>query len=126
VPEIPLISVVDDDDIVRAAMQSFVTSLGFEVRTLSSAELFLQSSSLAKTRCLILDVQMPDMSGIELREHLSYLGIEIPIIFMTAYPDEGIRQRALQAGAVAFLYKPSEVHGQRFVDCLRQALKGDK
>jgi FixJ family two-component response regulator len=121
--EIPLISIVDDDDTVRAAIESLVRSLGFKTRTFASAELFLQSSSLSETRCLILDVQMPNMGGIELQDHLSKLDFEMPIIFITAYPDESVRQRALQAGAVGFLLKPSEVHGQRFVDCLHEALK---
>jgi FixJ family two-component response regulator len=121
--EIPLISIVDDDDTVRAAIESLVRSLGFKTRTFASAELFLQSSSLSETRCLILDVQMPNMGGIELQDHLSKLGFEMPIIFITAYPDESVRQRALQAGAVGFLLKPFEVYGQRFVDCLHEALK---
>jgi FixJ family two-component response regulator len=121
--EIPLISIVDDDDTVRAATESLVRSLGFKTRTFASAESFLQSSSLSGTRCLILDVQMPNMGGIELQDHLSKLGFKIPIIFMTAYPDESVRQRALQAGAVGFLLKHFEVYGQRFVDCLHEALK---
>jgi FixJ family two-component response regulator len=121
--EIPLISIVDDDDTVRAATESLVRSLGFKTRTFASAELFLQSSSLSETRCLILDVQMPNMGGLELQDHLSKLGFEMPIIFITAYPDESVRERALQAGAVGFLLKPFEVYGQRFVDCLHEALK---
>ena len=124
--KIPLISIVDDDDTVRAATESLVRSLGFETRTFASAELFLQSSSLQATRCLILDVQMPNMSGIELQERLSELGFEIPIMFITAFPDEAVRQRAMEAGAVAFLLKPFEVYGQRFIDCLFETLKQDK
>jgi FixJ family two-component response regulator len=124
--DIPLISIVDDDDTVRAATESLVRSLGFETRTFASAESFLQSSSPQETRCLILDVQMPNMSGIELQDRLSELGFEIPIIFITAYPDEAVRQRAMEAGAVAFLLKPFEVYGQRFIDCLFETLKQDK
>ena len=124
--EIPLISIVDDDDTVRAATGSLVRSLGFEARTFASAESFLQSSSLAETRCLILDVQMPNMSGVELQSHLSQRGFDIPIIFITAYPDEALKDRVLEAGAVCFLYKPVEVHGQRLVDCLDAALKRHK
>jgi FixJ family two-component response regulator len=126
ITDIPLISIVDDDDTVRAATETLVRSLGFEARTFASAESFLQSSSPLETRCLILDVQMPNMGGIELQDRLSKLGFEIPIIFITAYPDEAVRQRALQAGAVAFLLKPFEVYGQRFVDCVFEALKEDK
>jgi len=121
--EISVISIVDDDDTVRAATGSLVRSLGFEARTFASAESFLQSSSLAETRCLILDVQMPNMSGIDLQNHLSSLGFDIPIIFITAYPDEAVKARVLGAGAVAFLRKPFEIQGQRFVDCLYAALK---
>ena len=123
ITDIPLISIVDDDDTVRAATESLVRSLGFETRAFASAESFLQSSSLSDTRCLILDVQMPNMSGIELQDRLSNLGFEIPIIFITAYPDDTVRQRALQGGAVAFLLKPFEVYGQRFVDIVLEALK---
>src|SRR5262245_8219975 len=86
--EVPLISIVDDDDAVRGATASLVRSLGFKTRTFGSAESFLQSSSLSETRCLILDVHMPKMGGIELQDHLSRLNFKIPIIFMTAYPDE--------------------------------------
>jgi FixJ family two-component response regulator len=124
--EIPQISIVDDDDMVRAATERLVNSLGFNARTFASAELFLQSTSLSKTQCLILDVQMPNMSGIELQDHLSQLGLKIPIIFMTAYPEESIKQRAFQSGAVCFLLKPFEVYGQRFVDCIIEALKNNK
>jgi FixJ family two-component response regulator len=121
-----LISIVDDDDTVRAATESLVRSLGFETRTFASAESFLQSSSPRETRCLILDVQMPNMGGIELQQRLSELGFEIPIIFITAYPDEAVRHRAMEAGAVAFLLKPFEVYGKRFIDCLFETLKQDK
>ena len=124
--EIPLISIVDDDQAVCAATESLVRSLGFATRTFASAESFLHSSSLAETRCLILDVQLPSMSGVELQDQLSHLGFDIPIIFMTAYPDEAVRARVLGAGAVAFLCKPFEIQGQRFVDCLYAALKRHK
>jgi FixJ family two-component response regulator len=94
VTNIPLISIVDDDDNVRAATESLVRSLGLKTRTFASAESLLQSSSLLETQCLILDVQMPNMSGIELQDRLLKLGFEIPIIFITAYPDEAVRQLA--------------------------------
>lgn len=119
--DIPLISIVDDDALVRAAIESLVRSLGFATRTFTSAESFLQSS-VAETRCLILDVQMPNMSGLELQDHLSSLGFNIPVIFITAHPDDTLRARALNAGAIDFLRKPFEVHGQRFVDCIYAAL----
>ena len=126
VDEIPLISVVDDDDVVRAATAGLVRSLGFETRTFASAESFLQSSFLSEMRCLVPDVQTPNMSGVELQNRLSQLGIDIPIIFITAYPDEAVKDHVLEAGAVGFLHKPFEVHGQRFVDCLYAALKRRK
>jgi FixJ family two-component response regulator len=91
-----------------------------------SAESFLQSSSVAETRCLILDVQMPGMSGLELQDHLSRLGSEIPIIFITAYPDESIKARALSGGAICFLHKPIDLRGPRLVDCLYTALDRGK
>jgi FixJ family two-component response regulator len=124
--EIPLISIVDDDNTARAATESLVRSLGFETRTFASGESFLQSSSLSETRCLILDVQMPNMTGIELQDHLLQLGFDIPIIFITAYPDETVRQRALQAGAVGFLAKPFDVYGQSFGERIHEALRRHK
>ena len=126
IADTPVISIVDDDDTVRAATESLVRSLGFKARTFASAEAFLQSTSPRETRCLILDVQMPNMSGIELQTRLSELGFEIPIIFITAYPDEAVRRRAMEAGAVAFLLKPFDVYGQRFIDCIFEILKNDK
>jgi FixJ family two-component response regulator len=124
--ESPLISIVDDDDTARAAIESLVRSLGFETHAFASGELFLHSSSLSKTQCLILDVEMPNMTGIELQGHLSQLGFDIPIIFITGYPDEVVRQRALQAGAVAFLVKPFDIYGQSFVDRIHEAVKRHK
>ena len=126
IADTPVISIVDDDDTVRAATESLVRSLGFKTHTFASAESFLRSSSPQETRCLILDVQMPNMSGIELQTRLSELGFEIPIIFITAYPDEAVRRRAMEAGAVAFLLKPFDVYGQRFIDCIFEILKNDK
>jgi len=103
-----------------------VRSLGLATRTFASAEAFLQSSVVAETRCLILDVHMPGMSGLELQDHLSRLGSEIPIIFITAYPDEAIKARALRAGAICFLHKPIDLRGRRLVDCLYTALDRGK
>jgi FixJ family two-component response regulator len=123
---IPLISIVDDDDFTRGAMETLVRSLGFSARTFASAESFLQSSSVLETRCLILDVQMPKMSGIDLQDHLSRTGSDIPIIFITAYPDEAVKARALNAGAVCFLQKPLDLQGSRFVHCLYAALGRSK
>jgi PleD family two-component response regulator len=78
--ETPLISIVDDDDWIRGAIEALVRSLGLATRTFASAEAFLESSVVAETRCLVLDVQLPNMSGVELQHHLSHLGLDIPII----------------------------------------------
>jgi FixJ family two-component response regulator len=120
VTEIALISVVDDHSLIRTAIEDLVRSLGFSVRTFASAESFLHSSSIAETGCLILDVQMPKMSGVDLQDQLSKNGFDIPIIFITAYHDEAIKTRALNAGAIGFLQKPLEL--RRLADCLHAAL----
>jgi FixJ family two-component response regulator len=120
--EIPLISIVDDDDLFRTAIEKLVKSLGLAARTFSSAESYLQSSWVKTTDCLIADIQMPNMSGLELQEHLSHLGFDIPIIFITAYPDDAVRMRAMNGGAVCFLQKPIDLQGQRLADCLQDAL----
>jgi FixJ family two-component response regulator len=122
----PLIAIVDDDDAVRAAMDKLARSLGLSTCAFASAEAFLKSSFIPKTRCLILDVQMPNMNGIELQERLACLGFEMPIIFITAYPDEDVKARALRAGAVGFFHKPLELNGQAIVDCLYAALERSK
>jgi FixJ family two-component response regulator len=120
--EIPLISIVDDHSLTRAAIEDVVRSLGFSARTFASAESFLRSSSIAETACLILDVQMPKMNGLDLQDHLSQNGFDIPIIFITAYADEDVKARALSAGAICFLQKPLELQGFRFAECLQAAL----
>jgi len=120
--EIPVISIVDDDDLTRAAMEDLVRSLGFSARTFPSAESFLQSSSVAETRCLILDVQMGKMSGVDLQDQLSNTGFDIPIIFITAYRDETVKARALDAGAICFLHKPLDLQGPRLTECIYAAL----
>jgi FixJ family two-component response regulator len=124
--EIPLISIVDDDDLSRAAMEDLVRSLGFLACTFDSAGSFLRSTAVAETRCLILDVQMPEMSGIDLQDHLCQRAIDIPIIFITAFPDEATKARALNAGAICFLHKPLDLHGPRLVDCIYAALNERK
>jgi FixJ family two-component response regulator len=106
---------------MRETIEDLVKSLGFSARTFASAESFLQSSSIRETGCLILDVQMPRMSGVALQDHLSQNGFDIPIIFITAYPDEATKERALNAGAICFLRKPLDL-GCRLIDCLHAAL----
>ena len=120
--EIPLISIVDDDDLFRTAVEKLVRSLGFAACTFASADEYLQSSLIKTTRCLIADVQMPNMNGLELQEQLAQMGYDIPIIFLTAYPDDAVEARALNRGAICFLRKPLDLQGRRLVDCLREAL----
>ena len=104
--KVPLISVIDDDEAMRAAVESLVRSLGFEVRTFASAREFLLSPHRHDTACLISDVQMPDMGGIELQQYLAAEGDRTPIVFITAVVSERIRTQAMQAGVVSFLFKP--------------------
>jgi FixJ family two-component response regulator len=107
-PSIPVISIIDDDESVRAATNRLVRSLGFVALTFACADDFLRSPRLNDTSCVIADVQMPGMSGIELQSVLIASGKDIPIIFITAFPDERARTRAMEAGAVGFLSKPFE------------------
>ena len=104
--EPPLISIVDDDESVREALWGLVRSVGFAVSTFASAEEFVNSDQLGNADCLILDVCMPGMSGIELQRQLVAGHSEVPVIFITAHEDEGLRAQALRGGAEAFLIKP--------------------
>jgi len=101
-----LISIVDDDESVRRTTKLLVESFGYRAAVFESAESFLKSDQLYDTSCLVVDVQMPGMNGLQLQSHLAAEGCFIPIIFITAYGDQESRRRALQAGAVAFLDKP--------------------
>jgi FixJ family two-component response regulator len=104
----PIISIIDDDESMRCAIKSLVTSLGFPAYTFASAEAFLQSPHLDDTSCVITDLQMPGLNGVELQKSLSAQGRRIPIIFVTAFPEERLRARAMEAGALGFLSKPFE------------------
>jgi FixJ family two-component response regulator len=106
--DVPIISIIDDDDSMRCAIKSLVTSLGLRVHTFRSAEEFLQSPRVDDTSCLITDLQMPGLSGIELQSLLVAQARHMPIILVTAFPEERIRNRAMQAGALGFLSKPFE------------------
>lgn len=101
-----LISVVDDDESVRESLPDLLREFGFAARTFSSAEEFLASDCLGQTRCLILDIAMPGMSGPKLQEELKRRQIGIPIIFVTGQRDESVRPRMLGQGAVECLFKP--------------------
>lgn len=100
------IVIVDDDEAVREAATSLFRSMGMTTVAFPSAEEYLSSGYLDKTSCLVLDVQMPGMGGLTLQSRLAATGRHIPIVFVTGYPDEGVRTRALQSGAVCFLTKP--------------------
>ena len=102
----PLISVVDDDESVRESLPDLLRELGFEAETFSSAEAFLASNYGGRTKCLILDVTMPGMTGPELQTELTRRGNGIPIIFITAHRDELVRLRVLELGAIECLFKP--------------------
>jgi FixJ family two-component response regulator len=101
-----MISIIDDDDSVRESLQRLMRSVGFVVNVFASAEEFLDSDCLRNTDCLILDVRLPGMNGLELQRHLATSHSEIPIIFITSYEDDEVRARALNAGAVDYFLKP--------------------
>jgi len=101
-----LISVIDDDESIRRTTTLLIESFGFRAAAFASAESFLKSGQLHNTSCLILDVRMPGMNGLELQSELAAAGYGIPVIFITAYDDKDSRGRAMQSGAIAFLDKP--------------------
>ena len=119
-----LISIVEDDQLFRESMQKLVTLLGYTVEAFASAADFLKSPLVAKTDCLVADVQMPGMTGVELHKHLVEAGHAIPTILVTAYPNEAVRNRALKGGVVCYLPKP--VDDDHLERCLRSALESGK
>lgn len=118
----PVVSIVDDDVSVRKATEGLIRSLGYVAATFASAEEYLRSDRVADTSCLITDVRMSGMSGLELQDRLIAAGHRTPVIFMTAFPEEEICTRALNAGALGFLHKPFD--DAHLVECLDRALKG--
>ncbi|WP_306890915.1 response regulator transcription factor [Ancylobacter amanitiformis] len=115
-----MISIIDDDESVRVATESLVRSLGLKARTFASAEDFLQSALVGTTSCVITDVQMPGMSGVELQSVLRARGDTTPLIFITAFPEERIRRQVDAGGAVGFLAKPFD--GADMIACIDRAL----
>jgi len=115
-----VISVIDDDASVRAATNNLLGSHGYPVQTFASAEEFLQSPQLNESLCVIADVQMPAMGGLDLLTHMRAQGYAAPFIFITAFPDEGVRARAVKAGAICFLAKPFA--GPALINCVETAL----
>jgi FixJ family two-component response regulator len=120
---LPVISIVDDDESICLAIESLVSSLGFDVRTFPSAEAFLAWRDRHETACVISDVQMPDMSGLELQRQLIADGDRTPIMFITAFANDRIRAQAMRAGAVCFLLKPFTASA--LIEGLQKAL-GDR
>ena len=118
-----LVSVVDDDESVRESLPDLLSEFGFAARVFSSAEAFLSSDCVHDTRCLILDVMMPGMTGLDLQQELIRRGQEIPVIFITAGKDEALRARAFKQGAVKFLNKPFS--DTALLDALNVAIEGN-
>lgn len=119
--ERPLVSVVDDDQSVRESVPDLLRELGYETRVFSSAAEFLKSDYVDKTKCLILDIAMPSMSGPELQDELTRREIKIPVIFITGQKDQAVRSQMLARGAVDCLFKPfSDVSLQRALDAALQ------
>src|SRR5258705_13578137 len=116
----PLISIVDDDESMREAVKGLMKSMGYRVEAAASAEEFLSSRHIRRTSCLITDMQMPGMTGLELYQRLSASGKPIPTILITAYPDDDVRERALAAGVIGYLSKPFEEDD--LLACIRSAL----
>ncbi|HJY49314.1 MAG TPA: response regulator [Stellaceae bacterium] len=102
----PVISIVDDDEPIREAVKGLMKSLGYRAEATASAEEFLRSPHVRRTSCLIADVQMPGMTGLDLHRHLSASGKPIPTILITAYPHDAVRERGLSAGPIGYLSKP--------------------
>jgi FixJ family two-component response regulator len=116
-----VISIIDDDESVREATKNLVRSLGYTAAAFSSAEEYLQSPQLLNSACLITDLQMPGMSGADLQDRLAADGLGTPVIFMTAYFDERVEKRVMDAGAFGFLSKP--IDEDCLVKCVDEALK---
>jgi FixJ family two-component response regulator len=123
-PRPTLISIVEDDQPFRESMRNLITSLGYTVEAFPSAANFLASPLLAETACLVADVQMSGMTGVELHGKLVDAGYPIPTILVTAYPDEVVRNRALKNGVICYLSKP--VDDDHLERCLRSALQSGK
>jgi FixJ family two-component response regulator len=123
-PDKALVSIVDDDESVRNAIRRLMKSLGYAAKAFPSAVDFLASAHLLNTSCLIADIHMPQMTGLELHHRLIESGHAIPTILITAYPDDSIRVRALNDGVICYLSKPFDK--EVLLGCVRAALEGAK
>jgi FixJ family two-component response regulator len=122
-PRFSIVSIIDDDASVRVAAERIVKSMDLTAYAFESCRDFLESPHVLNTSCIIADVQMPGMSGLELQRTLKARGLTIPLIFITAYPDEKLRKQALDEGAVCFLDKPFP--GALIIECIERALNRD-
>jgi FixJ family two-component response regulator len=120
VPLEPLISIIDDDDSFRRALVGLIRSLGYDARGFESAEEFVESGVMRSSACIITDVQMPGMSGIDLQYFLVRSECPVPVIMVTAHAEPGLEEKALASGAVCLLRKPFEAG--TLTDCLQKAL----
>ena len=118
--KIPVVSIIDDDESVRFSIAALVRSLGHIAYAFASAEDFLASSEASATDCLVTDIQMPGMSGIELQKTLATTGNRVPVIFVTAFPEDRISQQVLAGGAIGLLSKPYD--GDTLVSFIETAL----
>jgi len=123
VRDAPLIAIVDDDESFREAIERFLGTFAFRVRSFASGEEFLQSSELRFVACLLLDVAMPGMSGLELKQQLRARGLRIPTVFVTAHASAEVRQHLEAAGAIAILPKPVD---QQMLLRLVQSVVGEQ
>jgi FixJ family two-component response regulator len=117
----PMIAIVEDDESVRAATISLVRSAGFESEAFSCADEFLKSGDPERTACLIADVQMPGMSGLELHGHLLRSGSLVPTVLITAYPNDNARSRAIESGVICYLTKPFDEN--ELLECVQSAIQ---
>jgi FixJ family two-component response regulator len=120
----PIVAIVDDDQAIGNAIEVLMRSIGLAAKSFSSGEEFLRSAELSRTGCLVVDFDMPRMSGLDLHNNLSRLGREIPTVLITAYPSDDIRARALQAGVICYLPKPFDESD--LLNCIQTALDPPK
>jgi FixJ family two-component response regulator len=118
---LPIVCIIDDDASVRFAVERIVRSMDLTAHTFSSCRDFLDSPQLLEASCIVVDVQMPGMTGLELQRTLKTRGLAIPLIFITAYPDDKVRSQALDGGAIGFLHKPFQ--GTSIIECIERALE---
>lgn len=116
----PLVAIVDDDELFRRSIERLVRSAGFSVATFGSAEAFLDNADLDRTACAILDMRLPGMNGLELQQRLMTRPTRMPILFVSAHGEAGVRAHALRAGAIAFLNKPFD--NNMLLDALRRSV----